>query len=222
MRDVIRQFEERKEEIESYFQLLESFMIHNAQIILPDGKKHKIDIELAHILRANAFLLLYNLAESCISQGIEAIHIDIKSKQHDYNNINSNIQKELIKHIKNKVSPEAFISNANNIAIDILSHYPSTRELFSGNLDAERIKKIANKYGFSYKTDARITRDGKKLETIRKKRNHLAHGFISFRECGKDYSIQDMITMKEETLEYLEQILKNIESFVMQEEYKTL
>ena len=77
MRDVIRQFQERKEEIENYFQLLESFMIHNAQIILPNGKKQKINVALAHILRANAFLLLYNLTESCISQSIEAIYIDL-------------------------------------------------------------------------------------------------------------------------------------------------
>ena len=109
MRDVIRQFEERKEEIENYFQHCESFMIHNAQIIFPNGQKYRLDIKLAHILRANAFLLIYNLTESCISQGIEAIYLDIKNKGLDYNVIKPNIQKELIGNIKKNISSDEFV-----------------------------------------------------------------------------------------------------------------
>lgn len=46
------------------------------------------------------------------------------------------------------------------------------------------IKTIAKIYGFSAITD-HDTRDGIDLLSIKKNRNDLAHGFLSFKEVGK-------------------------------------
>ena len=131
-----------------------------------------------------------------------------------------NRQKELISNIKKNISSDEFVQSVNNLAIDILNHYPSSRRLFSGNIDAKEIRNTARKYGFSDITNHLITKNGEKLATTKSKRNDLAHGFISFQECGKDYTIQDIISIKEETLKYLEGILKNIETFLTNEDYK--
>ena len=66
MRDVIRVFQERKDEIDLYFEFLEDLMIKNAQLTFPNNTKKNLDSTLSKILRANGFLLIYNVVESCI------------------------------------------------------------------------------------------------------------------------------------------------------------
>ncbi len=218
MRDVMRVFAERKAEIDLYFDFLENLTLNNTQLILADGTKAHIDIELAHILRANGFLLIYNVVESCITKGIEAIYLDIIDKGVDYNAIKSNIQTEIINNIKNNIKTDNFISRVNNITIDIIEHYP--QKIFSGNIDARKIRETAKKYGFSHETNSRLTKSGKNLLTVKDKRNDLAHGDISFKECGQNYTIQEMVEIKKEVMHYLEDILTNIEIFISNQGYK--
>lgn len=218
MKDFIRTFNERKEEIEVYFEFLEDLMIKNAKLAFPDNTRKSLDLALPRILRANGFLLIYNVVESCISLGIEAIYIDIITKGIDYNSISTKIQKEIIGNIKNNVKLDSFVEQVNDITIDIIGQYP--KKIFSGNVDARKIKDIAEKYGFSYQTDAKLTKNGAKLLTVKQKRNDLAHGEISFQDCGKEYTIQQMIEIKTEVIQYLEEILNNIDLFLLQEEYR--
>ena len=220
MRDVIRVFQERKEEIDLYFEFLEDLMIKNAQLTFPDNTKKNLDSTLSKILRANGFLLIYNVVESCISQGIEAIYLDIINKGIDYNSISSNIQREIIGNIKSNIKVVKFVEDVNDITIDIIRQYP--KKIFSGNVDARKIKEIADKYGFSHQTDAKFTKNGAKLLTVKDKRNDLAHGEISFQECGKDYTIQDIIAIKNEVIKYLEEILNNIEQFLLQNKHRAV
>lgn len=219
MRDVKRQFKERVNEIDKYFGLLENIMIHEAQLVLPSGEKIEEDKDLNKILRANAFLLLYNLIESSISQAIEAIHLDIVKAGFSYNQIKENIQKEIIDHIRKSIKTDIFITKVNNIDVDIVEFYPPKNKLFSGNVDAREIKDFANRYGFSHSTNPLKTKNGEKLVTVKGKRNDLAHGFISFQECGKDFSIEDIIETKIEVVEYVGQILDNIDEYLKLKEY---
>lgn len=219
MRDVKRQFKERVSEIDKYFGLLENIMIHEAQLVLPSGEKINEDKDLNKILRANAFILLYNLIESSISQAIEAIHLDIVKAGFSYNQIKENIQKEIIDHIRKSIRTDVFIAKVNNIDVDIVEFYTPKNKLFSGNVDAREIKDFANRYGFSHSTNPLKTKNGEKLVTVKGKRNDLAHGFISFQECGKDFTIEDIIETKIEVVEYVGQILDNIDEYLKQKEY---
>ena len=101
-----------------------------------------------------------------------------------------------------------------------MRQYP--KKIFSGNVDAKKIKEIADKYGFSHQTDSKFTKNGAKLVTVKEKRNDLAHGEISFQECGKDYTIQDIIAIKNEVIKYLEEILNNIEQFLLQDKHRAV
>lgn len=218
MNDVIRVFHERKEEIDVYFELLEDLMINDARLAFSDGTQKNLNRSLTKILRANGFLLIYNVVEYCIAGGIEAIYLDIISKEIDYHSIRSNIQREIIGNIKRNISTDDFIVQIQDIAMDIITQYP--KKIFSGNVDAQEIRDIANRYGFSYTTNARVTKNGAYLVTVKNKRNALAHGDISFQECGKEYTIQQMVEIKDEVLQYLKEILYNIEQFLLNEGYR--
>jgi MAE_28990/MAE_18760-like HEPN len=52
-----------------------------------------------------------------------------------------------------------------------------------------------------------------------KNRNDLAHGTKSFADIGKDISIEDLLKIKGEVIEYISQILKNIEDYLVLQEY---
>ncbi|RDB07168.1 MAE_28990/MAE_18760 family HEPN-like nuclease [Runella aurantiaca] len=220
MKDVTRMFQERAKEIDSYFFLLEELMIKEAKIAFSNGTIHKIDINLAQILRANGFLLLYNIVESSISQAIEAIHNEILTKEIEYDALNQLVKKEIFNYIKKNTKSDNFITGVQNIVTDILKFHPQSREIFSGNVDAREIKALSEKYGFSCKTNARKTKNGENLLTVKRHRNNLAHGFISFQECGKEYSIQQLIEIKDEVIHYVGNILHNVEDYLDKEMYK--
>jgi hypothetical protein len=47
----------------------------------------------------------------------------------------------------------------------------------------------------------------------------LAHGVVSFSECGKDYTIAELQQIKKEVVGYLRGILKNVDSYIVNKEY---
>jgi hypothetical protein len=220
MNDVLRVFYERKKEIDAYFELLNDFMINNAKIIFKDGTQKKISNDLAQILRANSFILIYNLSEYSISKAIESIYLDIRKKGISFDEIRDNIKKDIIANIKSSRNAEKFVEEVTNIATDILNQHPKANELFSGNVNNEEIKRLAIKYGFSHTTTARETNNGQKMDSVKKRRNHLAHGFTSFKECGQEFTIEEMNIIKKEVLLFLEEILLNIQQYIQKEEYR--
>jgi hypothetical protein len=73
---LLTEFEDRAKEVEIYFQFLRLVIVEKASLThgLKKPKVIAIDGELAKILKANAFLLLYNLVESSIRDGLRRIY----------------------------------------------------------------------------------------------------------------------------------------------------
>lgn len=220
MKNVKRDFQERLDEINLYFSFLENVILKKGRLLYADGTSENIDSTLIKTLRANGFLLIYNLVESCIKKAIEEIYIGMRRDGIEYDSIKDGIRKEIINYLKSsKTGTDTFVASVDNIAQDIIEHCFSAESLFSGNVDAKKIKEIAKKYGFSTSTNTGRTKGGAKLLTVKTRRNDLAHGVYSFQECGKDYTIQDMLEIKNEVTAYLEQILDNIETYINNKEF---
>lgn len=203
-------FNERKNEINTYFGYLNQYQPQNA------------DDSLFKILKSNLILMLYNLVESSISNAIEEIHNNIHLKSASFNDLKTELKSLIINYIKN-VNSEEFVKNINNIATDIIKHSFNTeakKKLFSGNIDGKKIRILSSKYGFDSNTGSTKVGYGDCLRTIKDKRNDLAHGTYSFTEVGKDYSIQDLTSMKDETINYIESILGNIEQYLLNDKFK--
>ena len=124
----------------------------------------------------------------------------------------------VLQNLKNR-SPKKIHLQINQISIDIITATFDREELFSGNVDAKLIKAIAEKCGFSYKTEPTKTKDGKNLRAVKDNRNDLAHGVKSFEEVGRDQTIEELLEIKEEVIEYLRQILQNIKIYLDNQEY---
>ena len=217
------EFEKRIEEINIYFQLLITIdkgdcHIHCKTI---DGteKIESIDIELIKILKANGFLLLYNLIEATIRKSLEAIFSAIQLENLTFQQLSDKLIKLWINQIAlplkegiDAVTYDKIRGLLEDVAKSIIDNQIMQLETecvrISGNIDARSIREIATKIGFEQ------SKDGSLLETIKKKRNHLAHGEFTFGEIGKEVSVNDMIRYKDSACAHLTDVLKNIEDYI--------
>ena len=69
--------------------------------------------------------------------------------------------------------------------------------------------------------DARgkTAKNGTTLVKVKTKRNELAHGKISFSDCGRDISIDELNQIQKDVIAYLEKILNNIEDYIENKSY---
>ena len=88
----------------------------------------------------------------------------------------------------------------------------------SGSLDAQKIREIAKIFGFS-ETTKKAKRGGADLLIVKTQRNSLAHGVSTFSDCGRRYDINDLERIKDDVIFFLEDIIKNINSYIEAKEY---
>ncbi len=227
MISVLTDFEERVKEIELYFEHLNLILSKNAVLYLPQNKTKRqriIDPELIKVLKANCFLILYNLSESSIRQAIAEIYSQISNENLKYSSVKDEIKKIWIaskyKNF-NKMGIDGIFEVLSNIANDIIEiNFETTNSNLGGNVDGQKIRGFANTLGFSLKVHHSLN-NGAKLHDVKIQRNQLAHGEISFSKCGRNYTIEDLIKTKDHTIKYLRKILKNINAYLESKKFKS-
>jgi hypothetical protein len=221
---VISDFEKRVSEIETYFSYIENIEKKDALLYFPRNKTHKFsnhNPELLKVLKANIFLMLYNIAEASIKQSISEIYDQISSEQMSYKDVIDEVKhiwiNENYKNYKN-IGTSRIFNTINSIAEDIIEIKFDSDKTISGNIDGMKIREFSVKYGFSSKVHKRAN-EGIKLHLVKTQRNKLAHGVVSFAECGRNYSISDLEIIKHEVIIYLRRILRNIDRYLIDQKY---
>lgn len=223
---VLRDFDSRVNEIDIYFSFIEELVSNDVQLYFPNKRSKKfknIDSELTKILKANGFLLLYNLVESSVKKSIEEIYESLKRENSAYKKFTDEIKKKWIEEKYKNFKDGSYVAEKIFEAIkiiedDIISMTLDAKKLFKGNIDSRKIKDFATIYGFSSKAHY-TAKDGEKLLVVKNQRNDLAHGLISFCECGKDYTIEQMLEIKKQVVAYLRSILRNVAIFINEKKY---
>jgi hypothetical protein len=219
---LFQDFNERSKEVSKYFMFLKSLEQGTTKLSMEgkDGnpKIKEIDPELIKTLKASGFLLLYNLVEATMRNAIEAIFDELKSKGVSYDEITPKLKKIVLRNLQ-KQNPNKVSSIITAISLDIISAGFDKQKLFSGNLDGKRIRETAEEYGFSHLTNYAKTGNGSDLLTIKSNRNDLAHGFKSFAEVGRDQTADELLQIKNQTVRYLKEIMKNIEQYLLNKQY---
>jgi hypothetical protein len=221
-----KDFNTRKEEIENYFKFLKIFDDDNTKLqYTQDGKKviEKIESKFLTILLANAFLILYNLIEATVRNSIVELYHKIEEDNISFEKLNDNLKKLWIKQETDNLKERNFKHDTlreyiMNIAQSILRK--ETIRLskdsidLSGNIDAQKIRELAQQIGFD------TINNGRNLVNIKEKRNKLAHGELTFYDVGKDYSVKELFDLKDETFKYLEDVIEKIERYIADKSYK--
>ncbi|MBW4543023.1 MAG: hypothetical protein KME25_01020 [Symplocastrum torsivum CPER-KK1] len=219
---LFQDFNERAKEVSKYLIFIKNLEQETTQLsigINAKNKIRKIDSDLEKTLKAAGFLLLYNLIESTMRIAIETIFDELSKENVSFDDIRKELKLVIIKNIKDNHSPDNLLTNTKEIAVDIISASLDKGKLFSGNLDAKKIKNTAKIYGFSCKTNFRKTGDGSDLFTIKTNKKNLAHGLTSFKDAGKDVSADELLVIKKKVVCYLREILQNVETYLADKEY---
>lgn len=219
-------FEQRKDEIDEYFSFLEILNNENVSLKYSDinGVQNiQISLKLHKIFIANTFLLLYNIVESTVRNSIVEIYNKIQDDEISYKDLSEKI-KQIWLHKKRKTfimkeegneSIEKKLQNIIEEIINIEIIVLTEKDIhISGNIDAQEIRKLADKIGFE------TSKDGRHLEDIKIKRNRLAHGEQTFYEIGKDFTYNELNHYKQNTFEHLEDVIGKIEKFINEKKYQ--
>jgi len=205
-------FDQRILEINSYFEFIEKIDSGVHIVVNSSDQKQAYTVtaqtELIKTLKANGFVVLYNLIEATVKNAIEAIFDEIDSKSVDFDQCRLEIQRIVLNNMK-KRNVDKLLPMVNAIAKDLAGATFRKDELFSGNLDARRIRKAASDFGFQAPQ-----KKSDELVTVKDNRNDLAHGNKSFAEVGRDYDVARILIIKQEVVEYLEDLLTNVEQYL--------
>ncbi len=220
-------FEKRKEEIENYFKFLKIFDDDNTKIryLSNEGEivTEKINTEFQITLIANSFLILYNLIEATVRNSIIEIYDKIEEEEITYETLSENLKKIWIKQKASKLRENNYRQDTLRESISEIANDILNKEIIkldknnidiSGNLDAQKIRDLADSIGFQK------TVNGRNLVSIKEKRNRLAHGEHTFYDVGKDYTVNEIDNFKNETFDYLADVISNIEDYISSSNYK--
>lgn len=223
MKTTRAEYTKRLNEVTLYFETIKLLDNGDCSIICKDingGTTEKIiDGELAKIMKANGFLLLYNLIEATIRNSISAILNSISTDKLTFRLLSDNLKKLWINQEINKTKDiskfkEKVSELSEKILNDKLLEFSNECVNISGNIDAQRIREIAKKFGYLE------PKNGRGLQTIKDKRNQLAHGEFTFSDIGKNYTSNDLIDYKSEVITFIENVLNNVETYINAKGYK--
>ena len=217
------EFQDRVAEIEAYFSFIKN--VDNQDILFIQSDRQSLAYlpgtqeDLLRTFKASAFLLLYNLMESTISNAIEAIFEELDSQRISFDSCREEIKCVILENLKQH-NPKRILTSINYISNDIVVKTFKKEEVVSGNVDARKIRDIADGYGFSKPYDP--LRKGDSLLTVKSHRNDLAHGSKSFADIGRNFTVPDILRIKTEVIDYLSTMLSNVDSYISQREYLSI
>lgn len=212
-------FQDRKEEINFYYSIMVEIETSDGDITTIDNNR------LIKIMKSNFLLMLYNLVEACIVSGMMEIYENLKNDGCSYGSVISEIQNIWSKREINEIygpatERSAYENRVQRIIQNITEASPIvlSRDALgiSGNLNAKKIKEICDNHRIRYRLETR----GESLERIKLERNNLAHGDVSFSDCARDFSLNDLDTIRDEVFLFLGGILDGMKKYYDEKQYR--
>ncbi len=222
-------FEDRVAEIESYISLLQAVELQ-AQSGPPEIGNSAISTRQQRMLYASVYLHLYNLVEATATWCTSAVATaTVDGGTWSVGELDPTVQREwyrtsLRTHVQ--LSPSKRLDCSFEVCEKILKGRPIEEWVIEqgggGNWDDGTIEKVSERIGCvltigtATKSAAkRPFRDDKNaLQYVKELRNKLAHGSISFEQSGENITVQELIDLKNRTVNYLRAVIQSFSSYL--------
>ena len=232
-------FEERLAEVEAYLMFLTT-LEEQAQKGPPriEGADQVISVQQQKILYAGVYLQLYNLVESTMTRCIEAIgEAAAQTGAWVPGDLCAALRKEWVRAIAKthiELTPDNRLSNALGLCEHLVSALPvqnfSIEKGGGGNWDDDAIEDISGRLGFKLTVSVetyrgikrRIKDDLGALGLVKRLRNQLAHGSISFSECADGMTVTQLKEIKDYTVNYLREVVDRFITYIVNFEFLIL
>jgi hypothetical protein len=227
MQTTLNTYKERIKEIELYLNAIKQ-LYETQDSVEVKCEFHSDDF--LKMLKANVLLMVYNLVEASIMGGILEIYDQMKSSGHSYNDVRKEIRDIWFSFKFNQVYDKtAHYNSYREKALEIINYILNSEIIelsrkatdISGNLNSEKIRRICKAHGIVFSIDDSC-KGGIVLDDVKEKRNFLAHGIISFVECGRDYSIDELVSIKVQTVTFLDGILTGMKNYYDEKNYLSI
>jgi hypothetical protein len=223
MDNLSQSFEERLQEIEAYLDLLEELESQVRDGLPQFGRNGAIiTVQQQRILYSSVYLQLYNLIESTITKCLEAVTQSVILNQIFPGQLSEPLRKEWIRssaqtHID--LNYENRLKQVLKLCDELVQIIPVSEFKFEkgpgGSWDDKLIKKTVERLGFTLKISSDVYRDINRpfrdgegpLQVIKKLRNDLAHGSLSFAECGEGMTVSDLRDLTKKSSSYLREVV---------------
>lgn len=231
-------FDERVDDIESYFELVSNIELaisSGGAVLLFDNTRYTVKPEQQKIMYSNIYLHLYNLIESTISTLISAVerHATI-GIDGQLALLTENMRKLYVTSV---AAPNELLTNEKRLEKalllfeQVLNLQPIDIKIppgGGGNWDVIEIERLSKSIGVNVNLSAplkqrvmRPFRDDKApIRLIKVIRNKLAHGSISFTECGNNHVASDFRQLIDIVKDYLNYIINQYEAYISQHGYR--
>jgi len=233
-------FDERINDIESYFELVNNIELaisSGGAVFHFNGTGYTVKPEQQKIMYSSIYLHLYNLIESTISTLIEAV------ERHTTDGINGQLalltenMRKL--YVTSVAAPFELLTNEKRLEKalllfeQVLNLQPINIKIppgGGGNWDVIEIEKLSKNIGVNIQLSGSLKqkvlkpfRDDKTpIRLIKEIRNKLAHGSISFAECGNNHVASDFRKLIDIVKDYLTHIINKYDAYINQQGYRTI
>lgn len=228
-------FDERWAEVEAYLCFLEE--LETAALVgapkFRDGGKPLSPMQ-TQILRAGVFVQLYNLVESTMTRCLDELASASYAATWKAADLNPHFRKEWIKVIV-AVNKELNADNRLKYAValaDLLVREAPLEEFKlekggGGNWTDTHIEEMLERVGLRLRLSPTVRAAAKRrfrdemgpLALVVKLRNDLAHGAISFAECGLNETVAGLREISVNTAIYLRSVVRAVQRFIDRHEF---
>lgn len=217
-----KNFTRRVEDIEATFNLL-SFILKieshkNTPLIhVESNSELYVTQEMQCALKAEFLILLYNIVESTIYDCLNTLYDSIADENLTFSDISQEIRNMWRTSLKRRSNPNYLKTNLELKNFRVV--FESLAINISGSLDIRKIFEVFSKHGCNL-DEANRKKYAESFLIVKNKRNSLAHGNISFSECGSFYMLSDLQKLKEDILNGLKEIVSQIRKHISEQKYK--
>lgn len=231
-----RAFEERLQEIQSYIEFLEGVEAEAMSGPPRLGSAGAlITTQQQRILYSGVFLQLYNLVESTVVRCLDGVtEAALEVGTWSPGDLTTELRREWVRVIARThvdLNFEHRLESALTLCGHLVELLPvngfKVEKGGGGNWDDSEIETITARLGFKLNVSENVYKNIKRpfrddlgpLALVKKFRNSLAHGSISFAECGENLTVGELRDLMERTAAYLREVVKAFKAYIDHHEY---
>ena len=224
--------QERDTEIDTYLDLIE-MLEKQIQSGLPrlGGDTGPIITTLQQrMLCSSAYLQLYNIIEATVTRCVDALCDEITNADNwKPSDLTIELRREWIRFVAKThadLSYENRLAHTLQLSEELIRSLPVSKLEIErgggGNWDDEEIYKLSKRVGLILEVSAEANKAAKRpfrngrgaLKFVVRLRNDLAHGCMSFAECGDGETVSELRELKSRVMSYLSEVIREFEGFI--------
>lgn len=215
-------FEQRKSDVEAHYRCLEFINGVETHKGIPiedptNGHQLCVDQQIQCCMKAQTLVILYNMVESTVCECLNFIYDAVADDELTYAELTDEMREMWNASCKRSKCPEKDLDEISKMPLKTVFEKLAINT--SGSIDIKKIYEAFADHGCAIPEEKR-EECGYSFVVVKNKRNLLAHGNVSFSQCGATYLYSDLDKMKTDITCFLGVVIEATKKFVEDKKYK--